>query len=39
MTLYEFNTMDEMEQLEVIWYNSSKLDEREDDVFLFVLYP
>lgn len=38
MTLYEFNVLDEMEQLEAIWYKSTKLQERQDDTFLFVLY-
>ena len=27
-----------MEQIEAIWYHSTKLAEREDDVFLYILY-
>lgn len=38
MTLYQFNTMDEMEQIEAIWYYSTKLAEREDETFLYLLY-
>ncbi len=30
--------MDEMEQIEAIWYHSVKLAEREEDVFLYILY-
>ena len=38
MTLYEFNMLDEMEQIEAIWANSSKLAERQDETFFFVPY-
>ena len=30
--------MDEMEQIEAIWYNSTLLAEREDQPFLYILY-
>lgn len=38
MTLYQFNMKDEMEQIEAIWYHSTKLAERDDATFLYVLY-
>jgi hypothetical protein len=38
MTLYQFNMMDEMEQMEAIWYKSTKLAEREDETFLYILH-
>lgn len=38
MTVYQFNTMDEMEQIEAIWYHSTRLAEREDEPFLYILY-
>ncbi|MBL7710698.1 MAG: hypothetical protein JNJ86_16630 [Chitinophagaceae bacterium] len=38
MTLYQFNMLDEAEQLEAIWDKSTKLDEREDSDFLYILY-
>lgn len=38
MTLYQFNMLDEAEQLEAIWDKSTKLAEREDAEFLYILY-
>ncbi len=37
MTLYQFNALDEMEQMEAIW-NAVKLTEREDETFLYNSY-
>ena len=37
MTLYQFNMADEMEQMEAIWYRSTRLAEREDDIFLYIV--
>jgi len=38
MTLYQFNAMDEMEQMEAIWDSAVKLAERKDDTFHYNLY-
>ncbi|HLP37013.1 hypothetical protein [Lacibacter sp.] len=38
MTLYQFNNLDEMEQLEAIWDNGVQVAEREDDVNRYKLY-
>lgn len=38
MTLYQFNMLDEAEQLEAIWDRSTKLAEREDSGYLYILY-
>ena len=38
MTLYQFNLLDEAEQIEAIWYKSVKLSEREDEEFFYNLY-
>lgn len=38
MTLYQFNRLDEMEQLEAIWDNGVKVAEREDEVNRYNLY-
>lgn len=38
MTLYQFNMLDEAEQLEAVWDKSTKLAEREDAEFLYILY-
>lgn len=38
MTLYQFNLLDEAEQLEAIWDKSTKLGEREDAEYLYMLY-
>jgi len=37
MTLYQFNLLDEMEQMEAIW-NAVKLAKRKDDTFHYNLY-
>ena len=37
MTLYQFNLLDEMEQMEAIW-EAVKLVERSDDTFHYNLY-
>lgn len=38
MTLYQFKQLDEMEQAEVLWYKSTELVQRKDDVYLYTLY-
>ncbi len=38
MTLYQFNLLDEQEQIEAIWYKSVKLAEREDEEHFYNLY-
>lgn len=38
MTLYQFNMLDEQEQIEAIWYKSVKLAEREDEEHFYNLY-
>lgn len=38
MTLYQFKIMDEMEQLEAIWYQATELVKREDEEYRFTLY-
>lgn len=38
MTLYQFNMLDESEQLEAIWDRSTTLAERQDAEFLYILY-
>ena len=37
MTLYQFNMLDEMEQMEAIW-DAVKLGERKDDTYHYNLY-
>ncbi len=37
MTLYQFNLLNEMEQMEAIW-DAVKLAEREDETFQYNLY-
>lgn len=38
MTLYEFNALDEMEQIETVWNIAVKLGERKEDDQLYELY-
>lgn len=38
MNALQFDMMDEMEQIEAIWYRGKKLTEREDEIFLYILY-
>jgi hypothetical protein len=38
MTLYEFNSCDELEQLEAIWEHGNLAAEREDDEYHYKLY-
>jgi hypothetical protein len=38
MTLYRFNTLDELEQLEAIWEYGALVAEREDDINRYKLY-
>lgn len=38
MTLYQFNMLDEAEQLEAIWDKSTNLAEREEAEYLYILY-
>lgn len=38
MTLYQFNMLDEAEQLEAIWSKSTKLAEREDAGYIYIFY-
>ena len=38
MTLYEFNTLDEMEQIETVWNKAVRLAERKTGEQLFELY-
>lgn len=38
MTPLDFETFDEQEQIEAIWYKSVKLAEREDENFFYTLY-
>jgi hypothetical protein len=38
MTLKKFFTLDEMEQIEVVWYDSEKLAVRNNESHLFELY-
>ncbi len=38
MTNYQFNLLDEAEQIEVILYKAVMLAERKDDVYSFTLY-
>lgn len=38
MTLYQFNSLDELEQLEAIWEHGVKVAEREDDTNRYNLY-
>lgn len=38
MTLYQFNRLDETEQLETVWEKGTKLAERQEAEFLYILY-
>lgn len=38
MTLYQFNRLDELEQLEALWHNGVVLAEREDEINRYKLY-
>jgi hypothetical protein len=38
MTLYQFNTSDEMEQLEAIWEYGVVVAERDDETYHYKLY-
>lgn len=38
MTLYQFKTLDEMEQLEAIWDHGVPIAEREDEIHRYKLY-
>jgi hypothetical protein len=38
MTLYQFNSCDEMEQMEAIWNQGVVVAEREDEVHRYKLY-
>lgn len=38
MTLYQYNALDECEQQEAIWEYASKVAEREDEVYRYVLF-
>jgi hypothetical protein len=38
MTLYQFNALDETEQLEAIWEKGVKLADRQEAEFLYILY-
>jgi hypothetical protein len=38
MTLYQFNSLDEMEQAETLWDKGVHIAEREDDIHKFILY-
>lgn len=38
MTLHEFNSLEENEQMELIWCKGVKIDEKEDDDFFYVFY-
>ena len=38
MTLYEFNALDEAEQMEAIWYKSVELGKRKDETYEYTLY-
>ncbi len=37
MTLYQFNSLDEMEQMEAIWEHSIHIGYREDDIYKYEL--
>lgn len=38
MTLYYFNGLAKMEQIEAIWYHGARLADREDKAFRYVLF-
>lgn len=38
MTLYQFNRLDELEQLEAVWEYGALVGEREDEVNCYKLY-
>lgn len=38
MTLYRFNTLDKLEQLEAVWEHGALVAEREDDVNRYKFY-
>ena len=38
MTLYQFNNLDELEQLEAIWEHGALVAEREDQINRYKLY-
>ena len=38
MTLYQFNRLDELEQLEAVWEHGALVAEREDEVNRYKLY-
>lgn len=38
MTLYQFNALDEMEQMEAVWDFGVHIGERDEPVFRYILY-
>ena len=38
MTLYQYNSLDELEQSEVLWEHGVHIGERDDNTFRYVLY-
>ena len=38
MTLYQFNALDEGEQMEAIWEHGVHIGERDEPVFRYILY-
>jgi len=38
MTIKQWYSLDEMEQIEAIWYKGEKVGERKDETYTYVLY-